>query len=209
MNFLEAETYGHILIRDFNTKEVLLDKKNAIHYENLSIAIGQALSYNINGIFYGLALGNGGTTYSGNGSIEYFPSITTGQNAQLYNQTYAMVINNNLDSELADNNYITVNHITGTNSTDIIINAVLDSGEPSGQNAFDNSTNSTTDGNYIFDEMAILAYYPLTGVTDPTDATQTSTSTARRILTYSNFSPIEKSLNRQIEIVYTIRISLS
>lgn len=209
MEEILSKTYGHILIRDYESKEILMDKKNAIHYENMSIAIGQALSYNVNGVFYELAFGNGGTTYAGNGSIEYFPSVNTGQNAQLYNQTYAMVVNNNLDSDLAGNNYITVNHITGTNSTDIVINAVLDVGQPSGQNAFDNSTNSSSDGNYIFDEMAILAYYPLSGVADPTDTTQTSTSISRRILTYCNFSPIEKSLNRQIEIVYTIRIALS
>ena len=30
---------GHVLVRDYDTDEVLLDKHNAINYENFSIAI--------------------------------------------------------------------------------------------------------------------------------------------------------------------------
>lgn len=209
MEKLENKTYGHMTIRDFETKEILVDMDNAIHYENMAIAIGLALTYNVNGCFFELAFGNGGSTYAGNGSIEYYPKVTTGQNAQLYNQTYAMVINNNFSNNIAGNNYITVNHITGTTYVDIVITAVLENGQPSGQNAFDNSTGSTTDSNYVFNEMGILAYYPLSGVADAGDVSQTSTSTSRKLLTYVNFSPVEKALNRQIEIVYTIRISLS
>lgn len=209
MEKLDTKTFGHILIRDKNTKEIILDKKNAIHYENMAIAIGQALTYNVNGCFFELAFGNGGSTYAGNGSIEYYPSVTTGQNAQLYNQTYAVVINNNFANNIAGNNYITVNHISGTTYVDIVITAVLENGEPSGQNAFDNATNSTTDGSYIFNEMGILAYYPLSGVTNEDDVSKTSTKVSRKLLTYCNFSPVEKSLNRQIEIIYTIRISLT
>ena len=34
-----ALTHGHVLVRDYDTDEVLLDKHNAINYENFSIAI--------------------------------------------------------------------------------------------------------------------------------------------------------------------------
>ena len=37
-------THGHVLVRDYDTDEVLLDKHNAINYENFSIAIASLLS---------------------------------------------------------------------------------------------------------------------------------------------------------------------
>ena len=35
---------GHVLIRDYDTNEVLLDKHNAINYENFAVAIASLLS---------------------------------------------------------------------------------------------------------------------------------------------------------------------
>jgi hypothetical protein len=70
----------------------------------------------------------------------------------------------------------------------------LDYGEPSGQAAFDNAT--TTDGEFVFDELGLQAKY------GTTDTGQVIT----KLLTHVIFHPIQKSLNRQIQIDYTIRI---
>ena len=68
---------------------------------------------------------------------------------------------------------------------------MLDYGEPSGQEAFDNSTDM--DGNYVFDELGLKAYTP-------------NGANTGRLLTHVVFHPVQKSLNRQIQIDYTVRI---
>jgi hypothetical protein len=66
---------------------------------------------------------------------------------------------------------------------------LLDFGEPSGQLAFDNSSN--LDGQYVFDELGLVGY----------------DSTGNEILlTHVIFHPVQKSLNRMIQIDYTVRI---
>ena len=134
-------------------------------------------------------------SYKVEGVITYLPPNVTGQNAALYNQTYAKIVDDtsvfNLDPT---RNKMTVTHTTGKYYTDILVQCLLDYGEPSGQAAFDNSTQ--TDSSYIFDELGLLANYG----TDSTGATIT------RLLTHVIFHPVQKSLNRQIQIDYTVRI---
>jgi hypothetical protein len=53
---------GFVKIHDPQTGEVLLDKKNAIHYENISLAMAQTLSDRNVGYIYEMAFGNGGSS---------------------------------------------------------------------------------------------------------------------------------------------------
>jgi hypothetical protein len=186
---------GFLKIYDPNTGEVLLDKSNAINYENMSIAIADSLSNRGYGEIYQMAFGNGGASVDSTGIITYLPPNTTGQNASLYNQTYQKVVDDtsvfNLDPT---RNKLVVTHTTGKFYTDILVQCLLDYGEPSGQAAFDNAT--TTDGEFVFDELGLQAKY------GTTDTGQVIT----KLLTHVIFHPIQKSLNRQIQIDYTIRI---
>jgi hypothetical protein len=52
---------GFVKIHDPKTGEVLVDKKNAIHYENISLAMAQTLSDRNTGYIYEMAFGNGGS----------------------------------------------------------------------------------------------------------------------------------------------------
>lgn len=186
---------GFLKIFDPNSGEVLLDKSNAINYENMSIAIADSLSNRSYGEIYQMAFGNGGASVDSTGIITYLPPNTTGQNAALYNQTYQKVVDDtsvfNLDPT---RNKLVVTHTTGKFYTDILVQCLLDYGEPSGQAAFDNAT--TTDGEFVFDELGLQAKY------GTTDTGQVIT----KLLTHVIFHPIQKSLNRQIQIDYTIRI---
>ena len=192
---LSYKIEGFLKIYDPNDGEIFEDKKNAINYENMSIAIADTLSSRGYGEIYEMAFGNGGASVSDTGVITYLPPNVTGQNAALYNQTYAKIVDDtsvfNLDPT---RNKMTVTHTTGKYYTDILVQCLLDYGEPAGQAAFDNSTQ--TDSSYIFDELGLLANY----------GTDSSGAVITRLLTHVIFHPVQKSLNRQIQIDYTVRI---
>jgi len=181
---------GHIKIWDPVSQEVIVNKRNAIHYENMSIALAQSLANEGIGTIYQMSFGNGGTAVDPTGIITYLTPNTTGSNSSLYNETYTKVVNdrstNNVDPT---RNKIDVRHVTGTNYTDILVTCLLDYGEPNNQEAFDNTT--YLDGEYVFDELGLRAYSP--------------TGTGK-LLTHVIFHPVQKSLNRLIQIDYTVRV---
>ncbi len=186
-----AKIEGFVKIHDPKTGEVFVDKKNAIHYENISISMAQTLSDRNTGYIYAMAFGNGGSSVDPTGVITYLPPNTTGQNADLYNQTYIKVVNDNSAADTdPENNKMTVIHTSGTVYTDILVTCLLDYGEPPEQQAFDNSTNFN--GEYVFDELGLKAW---NGAADNL-----------RLITHVIFHPVQKSLNRQIQIDYTLRI---
>lgn len=192
---LSYKVEGFIKIYDPNNGEVFVEKRNAINYETMSEAIADTLSSRGYGEIYQMAFGNGGASVDATGVITYLPPNVTGQNAALYNQTYAKIVDDtsvfNLDPT---RNKMTVFHTTGKVYTDILVQCLLDYGEPPGQEAFDNSTQ--TDSNFVFDEIGLLANY----------GTDNNGDVITRLLTHVIFHPVQKSLNRQIQIDYTVRI---
>ena len=192
---LSYKVEGFLKIYDPNDGEVFVEKKNAINYENMSEAIADTLSSRGIGEIYQMAFGNGGAAVDQTGVITYLPPNVTGQNAALYNQTYAKIVDDtsvfNLDPT---RNKMTVFHTTGRTYTDILVQCLLDYGEPSGQDAFDNSTQ--TDSSFVFDELGLLANY----------GTDVDGNVITQLLTHVIFHPVQKSLNRQIQVDYTVRI---
>jgi hypothetical protein len=187
-----ATIIGHVLIRDRVTGEVLIDKNNAINFENFSISLAQTLGNRPDSWIQEMCFGNGGAAVSGTGTITYLPPNVIGQTAQLYNETYRKVVNDQspLNLDPGKNNIKTA-HTAGTTYSDIIVTCNLDLGEPAGQEAFDTATSTT--GSYVFSELGLRAF----SAAGPGKG---------RLLTHVIFSPVQKSLNRQIEVVYTIRI---
>lgn len=182
---------GWLKIYDPNSGEVLQDKKNAIHYENMSVALASSLANKSTGYIYSMAFGNGGSSVDPTGIITYLPPNTTGQNADLYNETYSKVVDDNSAANTDPaRNKLTVLHTSGQIYTDVLVSCLLDYGEPSGQQAFDNSTNF--DGEFVFDELGLKSW--------------NGSSTELLLLTHVIFHPVQKSLNRQIQIDYTVRI---
>jgi len=186
-----AKIQGFIKITDPATGEVLVDKKNAVNYENISIALANTLSEQGRGWIYTMAFGNGGSSVDPTGVITYLPPNVIGQNASLYNETYAKVVDQNSAANLDPaNNNMTVLHTSGNVYTDILVTCLLDYGEPAGQQAFDNSTNFN--GEFVFDELGLQCWG--------------GSATNLSLITHVIFHPVQKSLNRQIQIDYTLRI---
>lgn len=189
MDLTKATIHGHIIIKDKNTKEVLVDKSNAIHFENMSIALARSLANRDNGPIESMAFGNGGSSVDALGVITYLEPNTIGQNATLYNETYSKIIDDNSPSNLDPiTNNMAVEHEDTRFYSDVVCTCTLDYAEPSGQSAFDDETTFDTD--YVFDELGLKTSDDL-------------------LLTHVIFHPVQKSLNRVIEVIYTLRIALS
>ncbi len=186
----KVKIFGHVLIRNQKSGEILLDKENAIHFENMSIALARSLANKPNGPIFSMSFGNGGSAVDSLGVITFLEPNTIGTTADLYNQTFSKVVDDTSPSVVDPvmNNMI-VQHEDTKFFSDVIITATLDFGEPAGQEAFDTSTVFTED--FVFDELGL------------------KTETDVLLLTHVIFHPIQKSLNRVIEIIYTIRIAVS
>ena len=192
---ITLDVRGFLKIYDPESGEVFVDKMNAINYENFSESMALTLADKGYGYIYQMAFGNGAASIDSTGLITYLPPNTTGQNATLYNQTYAKIVDDTLISNNDPlRNNMTVNHVVGNLYSDILVQCLLGYGEPQGQMAFDNGTNF--DSTYTFDELGLLANYGLDG----------EGNIQTRLLTHVVFAPVQKALNRQIQIDYTVRI---
>lgn len=203
MNIIEkpgVSVHGHVLITDItDTKNpvVVLDKDNAIHSENFSVAIANSLagSEDSAGLKFGsistMAFGNGATTILSTGRVTYkTPRVST--YGGLYNQTYAKKINANLFASVeSDFNSVSTVHIPGQIFSDIVCVCTLGLGEPEDQTV---SSSTDMDGKYVFDEIMLATGDDTTGALTP--------------LTHLIFHPVEKSSNRVLQVKYTIRIQI-
>jgi hypothetical protein len=137
-----------------------------------------------------MVFGNGGTIVDPTGLISYLTPNTIGINTGLYNQTYQKIVDqNSIENVDPTRNKMEVRHISGATYSDVIITCFLDYGEPDGQEAFDNSQD--LDGTFVFDELGLRSYDP---------------AGQGKLLTHVVFHPVQKSLNRLLQIDYTIRI---
>ena len=189
MDQLKLKIDGHVLIKDYDTGEIILNRRNAIHYENMSFAIVSVLTNTNNidglsGFIKSLAFGNGGVIVDGSGNVTYNATKTTNITDELYNENYSKVVNNT-EAEDADNN-LSIVHTGNTTYSDIVVTCTLDYSEPDGQDALDDT--AIQEGDYVFDEIGLV-------------------SQQGRLLTHLIFHPVQKSANRKIQVVYTVRIS--
>lgn len=180
---------GHVIIRDVDTSEVLLDKYNAINFENLAYAVAMLLSQKSSGVnahhIDKMYFGYGGTVINANGLVEYKTPNVNGVDATLYNPSptsptdpaqYFMPITS---CEV-------VEHQTQPYS-DAVFTVVLDYNDPADAKLVDESTNSEDPSDYVFDEIALV-------------------TNNNNLLTHLIFHPIQKSKNRKLEIIYSLRI---
>lgn len=192
---LQPNMIGMVKILDVTDPDnptVLVDKRNAIHFENMSEALAYSLANKGTNYIYEMHFGNGGTNIDPTGIINYLPPNVNSQGANLYNPTFYKIIDDT--SELNPDplrNKIEIRHVPGTVYTDILMTCLLDYGEPAGQLAFDNSP--YTSQNFLFDELGIKSW-------------SSAGAGTGKLLTHVVFHPVQKSLNRLIQIEYTIRI---
>jgi len=183
---------GHILIRSYTDLDARADevvhlrKRNAVHPENMSIAVARALAGLQTGHLYSLHFGTGGATVDALQAVVYADPNTTGS-ADLNNPVYSEVIDTSRGAPTG--NSASVRHISGSAYSDVEVRCVLDKTEPAGQASFDNVT-TTLAGGFVFDEMGLKTDDGL-------------------LLTHATFNPVEKTSNRIMEVIYTLRCTVS
>jgi hypothetical protein len=189
---------GHVKIWDPKTREIFVSKHNAINPETMTLIIATMLQGNNDSHIYEMHLGNGGLIIDETGNITYnevTDNLATGTEAGLYNPTYFKVVDtadttNNYDPT---NNNVVVTHTSGLNYTDVVVTCTLDENEPS-----TDMQNSPVEynGDYIFNELGLKSKGP-------------SGKNSGYLLSHIVFDPVQKSANRVIQIVYTLRIRVN
>lgn len=185
---LPLDVKGHVNIKD-DLGNVLVDKDNAVHPQNMARAISRALANEDNYWIHRIAFGNGGTLTDAAFTITYRtpndgqpPDVRT-WDSRLYNETYSEIIddsNVNLgtDPGSAGPNVGTrpggggdptgdpasTEHVSGPGTrsnelgltSEVVVTAVLNPSEPSGQFLSDNQAPSEdSESSFTFDELGL------------------------------------------------------
>jgi hypothetical protein len=198
---IDIEVEGHVEIRDLDSGRILVSARNAIHPENMSNAIALALTRG--DIISEIHFGDGATIIDGAGGVTYRPANIIGDDTDLYNPIYYRVVDAlDFENSYPNDNFATVEHIRGTNYSDIVITTTLDYNDPS-----DSEKNGgfitqlstapldqrAVDGAMKFDEIGIK--------TRGADGLNSG-----KLLTHFRFHPVQKTVEQRIQIVYTLRI---
>lgn len=181
---IKVAVKGHVKITDEITGEILLDKDNAVHPQNMARVIARSLANEENGYIYRIAFGNGGTFIDAGGNI-VFRQPNDGDNgagweSRLYRETYAEIVDEDdadfgVDPGSAGPDNVRVgggsnpagdpagggvtSEEVGTQSN-IIITMVLNESEPSGQLLTQSSPSPTLEldeDTFIFDELGLYS----------------------------------------------------
>lgn len=193
---LKVSIKGHVLIKDSDGK-VILDKKNAIHNKNMAIVIARGLANeppstpSAPGIsqIYQLKLGNGGSTIDSLNQITYQAPNILGSTADLYNTTYAEVVDEQQTGTPVQNS-VTYQEAPAPDETAIVIvSATISAGEPAGQ-PLSNAAATSLDGDFVFDELGLF-------------------TSDGKMISHLIFSPIIKTAEKELIITYTLTIEVS
>lgn len=152
--------------------EVLLDKSNAIHPQNMARIIARALANESKASIYRVALGNGGTVASAGGALTYktpndgTSSDSVGWQTRLYNEIYSEVIDDGSSllgsgvGAVAANDPKSVG-LSGPgvrssevgNTSLVTIDMTINPCEP----RYLAASSTDLDGNFVFDELGLYS----------------------------------------------------
>lgn len=181
---LNVSVEGHLRITDAETNEILCDKKNAIHPQNMSRIIARALAREPNYFIHRIAFGNGGTVTDPTGQIIFLPT-NDGRDgnweSRLYNETYSEIVDDLNPDVGSDPGSAEPGNIrtgggavpeddpsgagvfsqeVGTKSN-VIISAFLNKNEPTGQlkNVSDfGAAVDERETTFVFDEIGLYSF---------------------------------------------------
>lgn len=174
-DLLPVVVKGHLTIED-DLGNVLVDKDNAVHPQNLARVISRALANESNYFIKRIAFGNGGTDIDAALNIT-FNTPNDGQtpdtrtwDSQLYNETYSEIVDDS-DPDIGTGpganpagDPPTVEHVSGPGVfsselgilSQVVVRAVLNKDEPTGQlSSGTDPESSNFDSSFTFDEVGL------------------------------------------------------
>ena len=86
---------GHIKIHDPDSGHVFVNKRNAIHYENMSLALAESLANAGQGFVNSMVFGNGGTSIDPKG-IKFLERTNIQNRYDDYKKAFIFWINNKI-----------------------------------------------------------------------------------------------------------------
>lgn len=198
---------GHVKIWDPASQEVFVDKHNAINPETMSIIVANQLAGNSGKYVFEMHFGNGGAVIDETGNITYkdvTANLNNGTVASLFSPTFFKILDvTDSRNNDAQKNKIEVAHKLGLGYSDLVITCTLDRDEPNltsvgnlvaaEQQAMDNASNFA--GEFVFNEIGLKS-----------KGTDLNTG---YLLSHIVFHPVQKSANRVIQVVYTLRIRIT
>lgn len=188
MNF-KTKIKGHVKAFYKDNGEVVVDKFNAVHPQNMAKVLARGLANEPNQQIFQIALGNGGTYIDSTQSIVYNSPNIIGLSADLYNTTYTEIVDDANTSVGIGNSVISQSAPSPDISSLVICTIQLSANEPAGQATTDGVT---TDPNsaFTFDELGLKTVDGL-------------------LLSHIVFNPIEKNAQRELIISYTLTVSVT
>ncbi len=200
---LGLKVQGHLKIFEYacrsdyqnnNPNRKLLDQRNAVHKDNASVLVINAITNRSNSNIRYMVFGTGGTTLDNTGSVTFKPTNINLQ-ADLYSPVFYQMVDDPRGA--LPGNSMAVRHIANSSFTDIDIRALIDVNEPFGQsssNTLDDITIPTVFGplnsQFSFDEIGLKL----------ADST---------LITHVVFTPILKTASSLLEVVYTLRLAIA
>jgi hypothetical protein len=181
MDSLTVSAKGNVKIFNKHTNELILDKNNAIHPQNMSRIFSRALAHSTNSWIYRMAFGNGGRTTNAVGAIVLNPphtGVNSGWASRLYNETFSEIVDAQsgllgTDPGSADANSVRIgggaipasgslqdsvtSQEVGTFSN-VTVTVYINEGEPSGQLSNNTTTNtSQAENDFVFNEIGLYS----------------------------------------------------
>lgn len=175
---LPVEINTRVLIKDVKTDEILLDKSNAIHSQNMARIIARALAHETNSWIFRLAFGNGGSFIDAAGNIVLNPPNDGSDGSwesRLYNETYSEVVDTSspyFGQDLGSSDPNNTRPGGGSEPADdpagggvvsleaglksnVVVSVFLNENEPTGQ--LSNDMSNSPDKCFLFDEIGLYS----------------------------------------------------
>jgi hypothetical protein len=202
---IKLKMIGHLEMIEYDSIEamvsgngtVVMNRRNAVNKENAALMFARAITNRPLGVIYYMAFGNGGATIDSLGNVILNPPIIAGgTNTNLYSPIFNVIVDSqagvsisnllNISTGTGSENY---KHTVGTEYTYANINAILGKNDPFGYLVVPSGENPTH-GVVTFNEIGLKL-------------------ADESLITHVTFTPIEKKSTVILQILYTLKISLS